>query len=337
MKTLAALTLAALLASATAFADEKHEHASGPGLFGHPPEHVHVILNPIPVHGMIIGAIALAAALLARSRAARVMSLAIIVFAAASAWPVQYFGENAYQSVRRISDEQGQLWLDEHMERAENFLLLFYGTAVLGVIAIVSGRKFPKAAMPLTLATLAAAVACAGVGGWISRAGGHVRHPEFRHGPAPSTEATPHEHGATGQPDEHTQHDHMKHEQAQPSQGEHKHGAEQPGQRLPLPDSPEETWETIHQHHDELESAVNAKNFSDVQSHARHLSELAKRLIELSPADRKSAVETGANRVVQSLAALQQSAETGSELVMKNNFDEFAKALNELEQQAKQQ
>lgn len=337
MKTLAALALAALFASATASADEKHEHSPGPGLFGHPPEHVHVILNPIPVHGMIIGAIALAAALLARSRAARVLASAIIVFAAASAWPVQYFGHSAYQNVRKISDEQGQLWLDEHMGRAEKFLLLFYGTAVLGVVALVSGRKFPKAATPLTLATLAAAITCAAVGGWISRAGGHVRHPEFRHGPAPSAEAAPHEHGYTGQPHEHAEHDQMQHTQAQPMRGEHKHGAEQSGQRTPVPDSPEETWKIIHQHHAELESAVGAKNFSEVQSHAQHLSELAKRLVELSPADRKSTVETGVNKLVQSLAALQQSAETGSELVMKNNFDEFAKALNELEQQTKQQ
>lgn len=187
---------AALLGVISARAHEKHEHPPGPGLFGHPPEHVHVLLNPMPVYGLMIGALALTAGLLTRSRAAQVLAVSIVVVAAASAWPVQYFGENAYQEVRKISDEQGQYWLDEHMGRAETFVCLFYGTALLGIAALVSQRKFPKAATPLAIVTLIASIASASVGGWISRAGGHIRHPEFRGHSVPSGDAAPHKHGA---------------------------------------------------------------------------------------------------------------------------------------------
>src|SRR5262245_36591993 len=125
MKTLAAILTAVFAAAASLDAHEKHEHAPGSGLFGHPPEHIHVLLNPMPVYGLMLGALGLAAALIARNRAVRVLALSIVVVAGTSAWPTQHFGHNAYQHVRQISDEQGQLWLDEHMSRAEKFLFLF--------------------------------------------------------------------------------------------------------------------------------------------------------------------------------------------------------------------
>ena len=336
MKTLAAIVAAALLGIAGACAHEKHEHAAGPGLFGQPPDYVHVLLNPLPVYGLAIGILALAAALLARSKPARAIALGIIVVSSASAWPVQYYGENAYQRVRQISDEAGQQSLDEHMERAEKLIYVFYATALLGIVALVSQRKFPKAATAFAVVTLVVGTASLGAGGWISKAGGQIRHPEFRAGSAPPAQGAPHEHGA-GQPS----HEMMQHEKAQPTdtRGGHQHeGAPAKGaEKAPLPNTLEGTWKAIHEHHEELESAVSGKKFSDVQSHAQMIGDLAKRLVELSHADHKPAVENGVNKVNQALTELKQSAETGSELVMKTNFDSFLKSLNELEQQMKKQ
>ncbi|ODU23916.1 MAG: hypothetical protein ABS95_02660 [Verrucomicrobia bacterium SCN 57-15] len=333
MRILAAIVIAALLGITDARAHEEHEHAAGPGLFGQPPEYVHVLLNPLPTYGLGIGILALGAALLARSKSAQAIALGVVIVTAASAWPVQFYGKNAYRHVRSISDEHGQHWLDTHMDRAEKFVYAFYATALLGIAALVCRKKFPKAGLPLTLATLVASGASFGTGIWISRAGGQIRHPEFRAESAPSKPA-PHEHGTPGEA-----HEGMQHEKPSDTTGGHKHEAmpEQPTAKAPLPDTLEGVWKAIHERHSELETAVNDKKFNDVQSHAQAMSDLAKRLVELSHADHKSAVESGVNKVNQSLAALQQSAETGSELVMKNNFDEFAKSLNELEQQMKQQ
>jgi disulfide bond formation protein DsbB len=172
-----------------AMAHEGEKHAAGPGLFGEPPEYVHVLLNPLPVYGLGLGTLALAAALFTRSRAAKAVALGLVVFSSGMAWPVVHYGQNAYDSVRGASDDQGRRWLNEHMERAEKYAYAFYVAAILGVLALISLKQFPKAATPLALATLIAALVSLGIGSWISRAGGQIRHPEFRHGPAP-TEGT---------------------------------------------------------------------------------------------------------------------------------------------------
>ena len=340
MKTLIAVLAAALVGIASTHAHEKHEHAAGPGLFGQPPEYVHVLLNPFPVYGLAIGILALGAALLARSKPARAIALGIIIVSSVSDWAVTHYGENAYAGVREKADETGQQWLDEHMDRAHKFVYVFYATALLGIAALVSQKKFPKAATGLTITTLLACVISLGVGGWISKAGGQIRHPEFRAGSPPPAKGG-HEHDASKPSHETMQHDKMQHSDA--SAG-HKHGAtdkqsaEKPAaEKASLPDTLEGVWKHIHEHHGELETAITGKKFSEVQSHVEHLAALARRLVELSHADHKASVESGANKVNQTLVELKQSAETGSELVLKTNFDAFAKSLNELEQQMKKQ
>jgi hypothetical protein len=177
-------TVIAILAAAM------REPRGGRELFDQPPEYVHVLLNPLPVYGLALGFLALAAALLARSKAAQVIALALVVLTSASAWPVLNSGDNAYQQIREKSDDDGQRWLDEHMDRAERFVYAFYATALLGIAALISQKKFPRVALPLTVATLIAGGVSLGVGAWIAKAGGQVRHPEFR-ARLPSTNAGP--------------------------------------------------------------------------------------------------------------------------------------------------
>ena len=193
MRILTTIIAAAILAT-NALAHEGEHHPEGPGLFGQPPEYIHVLLNPLPFYGLAIGVLALAAGLLARSRSARILGLSLVILTSASAWPVFHYGQNAYERVRKISDEQGQLWLDDHMERAEKFIYAFYATALLGIAALASVKKLPKTATLLSLATLAAGLASLGIGGWISRAGGNIRHPEFRHSPALTNKSPAHTH-----------------------------------------------------------------------------------------------------------------------------------------------
>jgi hypothetical protein len=338
MKILATIVIALLLGIRGVPAHEKHEHPPGPRLFGHPPEHIHVLLNPMPVYGLMIGILGLTAGLLARSRPAQVLALSIIVLAGASAWPTHYFGENGYQNARKISDEQGQRWLDEHMARAERFLFLFYGTALVGIATLVSQRKFPRAATPLTIVTLVAAIASASVGGWISRAGGHIRHSEFRHGLVAPSEAGPHQHGEGKASPETMRHDKMPMQPSDTHAG-HQAGAkpEQVAENVPLPDTIEGVWKAIHEHHGGLDSAIKDKKFGDVQAHATKIGPLTKRLVELAHPAHKAAVETGVTKINQALEGVKQSAETGSESVMKDKFNEFEKGLNDLEQRMKRQ
>ena len=180
MKTFMAILVMAFIGTTAAFAHEGLMHEAGKGLFGLPPEYIHVLINPMPVYGVAMGILVLGAALLARNKTAQVIGLGLVVIACASAWPVSHYGQAAYKHVRGLTDDAGADALDEHMERAEKVIWIFYATAFLGAVALVSQKKFPKAAAPLAIVTLLAAITSLGAGGWISKAGGQVRHPEFR-------------------------------------------------------------------------------------------------------------------------------------------------------------
>jgi hypothetical protein len=94
-------------------------------------EHIHVLLNHLPVIGLAMGILALALALMHHSRKAEMVALILVLVAAASAWPVNFTGQRAYKTVRGITDDDGTAWLDSHKERAEKTAPAFYVLAVL--------------------------------------------------------------------------------------------------------------------------------------------------------------------------------------------------------------
>jgi hypothetical protein len=144
------------------------------------PEYVHVLLNPLPVYGLGVGALGLIIALSLRTRAARVTALALVMVSAASAWPVYYYGEAEYDRVKTMVDDAGDRWLDEHTRRGEQLIYIFYVVAALSAMGITADFAAPKAAVPIAIATLILALVSLGLGGYIAYAGGHVRHKEFR-------------------------------------------------------------------------------------------------------------------------------------------------------------
>src|SRR5262245_12239296 len=87
----------------------------------HQPEYIHVLLNPLPVYGLAVGLIGLRWWRFAfRSRAATVVALVVVFISAAAAWPVYEYGEQAYDRVLAMTDNDGQASLAAHKERAEN-------------------------------------------------------------------------------------------------------------------------------------------------------------------------------------------------------------------------
>jgi hypothetical protein len=149
------------------------------------PEYVHVLLNPLPVYGTAMGALALIVGLLLRSRTAQGVALLVILVGTLSVWPVEHFGEGGYDRVHSMSNTAGQRWLIEHVRRADAVVWIFYVTAILAAIGIVALWKFPKIGTWLSVLSLVGALACLVAGGWISYAGGKVRHTEFRNAPPP--------------------------------------------------------------------------------------------------------------------------------------------------------
>ena len=149
------------------------------------PEYIHVLINPLPVYGLLMGWIGLVIALLLKSHHAQVATLALVLISSVLAWPVYEFGEQAYDRVQTMVDSDGQAWLDEHKDRAEDLIYIFYALAVLSAIAIAAPIKWPKSSMPLVIAVILLGAVTLGTGGYIAYAGGKIRHREFRNEPPP--------------------------------------------------------------------------------------------------------------------------------------------------------
>jgi hypothetical protein len=149
------------------------------------PEYVHVLLNPIPVYGLLVAWIGLVISFFLKSRRAQVATLVLVLLTAGSAWPVFEFGEQGYDRVLAMSDDDGQVWLDEHQARADKFIYVFYALAVLSAVAIVVPMRWPKSSPALALAVILLGAGALGCGTYIAYAGGKVRHREFRNEPPP--------------------------------------------------------------------------------------------------------------------------------------------------------
>jgi len=146
------------------------------------PEYLHVLLHPLPVCGVALGALALVIAIALRSRQAQITALVLIFLCALSALPVAHFGAEAFDRVESMSNDAGYAWLDAHAQRATRSLPVFYALALVSAAALILPWPFPKIAFYLNLFTLLLAIVTLGFGSWIALAGGQIRHSEFQYG-----------------------------------------------------------------------------------------------------------------------------------------------------------
>jgi len=144
------------------------------------PEYIHVLLNPLPVYGLLVGWIGLVIALILRSRRAQIATLILVLLGSVSAWPVYEFGQQGYDRVLSMTDDDGGAWLEEHMHRGEQLIWVFYMLAALSVLAIAVPIKWPKSSVPLAFGVILVGAVTLGSGTYIAYAGGRVRHREFR-------------------------------------------------------------------------------------------------------------------------------------------------------------
>ncbi len=157
------------------------------------PEYIHVLINPLPIYGLFLSWVGLIIALFLKSRRAQIATLTLVLISSTSAWPVYEFGQQAYDRVLSMADEDGRAWLDEHKDRAEDLIYIFYALAALSAIAIAAPMKWPKSSVPLAIAAILLGAVTLGTGGYIAYAGGKIRHREFRNEPPPPKRAE-HEH-----------------------------------------------------------------------------------------------------------------------------------------------
>lgn len=147
------------------------------------PEYVHVLLNPLPVYGVATALLALVAALAARSRSAQMIGLLVLALLGPATWAAVEYGEKGYDRVYSMSNPDAQAWLEVHKERAGKSEGAFYLMSLAAFAAWGAHLKSHKLAKALTGLALILALISVNLAGWISQAGGQVRHSEFREGP----------------------------------------------------------------------------------------------------------------------------------------------------------
>src|SRR5437667_7203813 len=118
------------------------------------PEYIHVLLNPLPVYGLLVGWVGLIIGLVLRSRPAQIATLSLVLLSSISAWPVYEFGQQGYDRVLSMADEDGRAWLDEHKDRGEDLIWVFYALAAVSAFAIAAPIKWPKSSLPLAVAVV---------------------------------------------------------------------------------------------------------------------------------------------------------------------------------------
>ena len=150
------------------------------------PEYIHVLINPLPVYGLAAGLIGLVVAIFQGSRRATIAALVIVLISGASAWPVYEHGQQAYDRVLSMADNDGQAWLAEHAHRAHSLVWFFYALAVLSALGVVIPIKWPGSSRWFAIVVLIGGLICLGSGGYIAYAGGRIRHREFRLEPPPN-------------------------------------------------------------------------------------------------------------------------------------------------------
>ncbi len=149
------------------------------------PEYIHTAINHFPLIGLFIAMLAVIAGLVARSKPATVIGLSLLAATALSIWPVFEYGEAGFDRVLSMSDDPGQAYLKYHSQLAHRWVFLYYVTAVLAALTLALTWKWPAILLPGSILSLALAVASLAAGIYIARAGGEIRHREFRFGPAP--------------------------------------------------------------------------------------------------------------------------------------------------------
>jgi membrane protein YqaA with SNARE-associated domain len=163
--------------------------------FGLDAPHLHLLTNHIPIFITLSGLIVLAVALSRKDHLVRQTAISLIIGGNAGALLTYWLGQQSYKAVRGIADEAGQAWLDTHMERAEQFVWLYWLSLLVTVSAFVwcfRPRRFTTLASWVAGAFGAVSLILAA---WTADAGGKIRHPEIRgEQQPPSAEEVPHTH-----------------------------------------------------------------------------------------------------------------------------------------------
>jgi uncharacterized membrane protein len=140
--------------------------------------HLHLLLNHVPVIGMLFVLFVLVAAFRARSSDMGKLALVMLAGIGAVTALVYFTGEPAEDAVEKVAGVSRAM-IRDHEEAAE---AAFIATGVAGVLALVALWWHRRRELPrwVVAASFAATLAVSGLMAWTANLGGQIRHSEIR-------------------------------------------------------------------------------------------------------------------------------------------------------------
>ena len=155
------------------------------------PEHLHVVLNHLPIVGVAAAILPLVVGVVGKRRHESLFVGLLLALVFAGTIPVvMWSGEEAEdrwlhsEAGAAVVDDEGMRWAQEHEERAHLGSKAIYATAGAAGLALIGFKFLPRWRRVAGAVVLVGCILSVTAGVWIAASGGRISHPELR-GDAP--------------------------------------------------------------------------------------------------------------------------------------------------------
>lgn len=149
------------------------------------PEHLHAVLNHLPLLGVASACIPLLYGLIRKNSEVVFVALLMVAIFGASAFFVMMSGNQAeerfeHSALSGMLDSSGKTWLKTHEDQAKLAAVTSYGLAAMALVALILAKFRPGTKLYMGWLVLILCLLTIVMMARVADSGGQIRHPEFR-------------------------------------------------------------------------------------------------------------------------------------------------------------
>lgn len=163
--------------------------------------HLHLILNHLPILGVLFGLLIMAGGFLLKNNAVKRTALGMFVLSAVCAIPAYLTGEPAEEMVESLPGVTENL-IEAHEDLANIFLWVTGALGLLSLLTFLADVKAKTIASTLYVATFVGALGAMILAQRVGTTGGEIRHTEIRTGATAAGNGNQGEQGAEAKDDD---------------------------------------------------------------------------------------------------------------------------------------
>jgi len=140
---------------------------------------IHLMLNHVPVIGVILGTLLLVVGIVMRSRDVVRVTFGLLVLVALSSVVVYLTGEPVEHMIERLPGVDHDT-LEAHEEFSLPATVVMVITGLVALVGLIRYRRAERVPRGFAIVTLVLAIIACGMMGWTAHLGGLIRHEELR-------------------------------------------------------------------------------------------------------------------------------------------------------------